>query len=138
MEKTHTYRRGKQSVYLPKTAYIHSSASVVGTKEGEGCFKEYYDRVDIKSSTVPFIDKKELELNSSIKPTDVNNNPLINSKKQEQVHNEIRKLLNQYYSINPKKEINAMTFIRKEIIQQEPNHTIFQIIAQLFHIDIRY
>lgn len=25
-------------------------------------FKEYYDRVDIKSSTVPFIDKKELEL----------------------------------------------------------------------------
>jgi transcription elongation factor Elf1 len=24
-------------------------------------FKEYYDRVDIKSSTVPFIDKKELE-----------------------------------------------------------------------------
>ena len=25
-------------------------------------FKEYYDRVDIKSSTVPFIDKKELEI----------------------------------------------------------------------------
>ena len=25
-------------------------------------FKEYYDRVDIKSSTVPFIDKKELEM----------------------------------------------------------------------------
>jgi transcription elongation factor Elf1 len=25
-------------------------------------FKEYYDRVDIKSSTVPFIDKKEIEL----------------------------------------------------------------------------
>ena len=24
--------------------------------------KEYYDRVDIKSSTVPFIDKKEIEL----------------------------------------------------------------------------
>ena len=78
----------------------------------------------------------ELELNSSIKPTDVNNNPLINSKKQEQVHNEIRKLLNQYYSINPKKEINAITFIRKEIIHQESNHTIFQIIAHLFHIDI--
>ena len=45
MEKTHTYRRGKQSVYLPKPAYIHSSASVVGTKEGEGCFKEYYDKI---------------------------------------------------------------------------------------------
>ena len=45
MEKTHTYRRGKQSVYLPKPAYIHSSASVVGTKEGEGCFKEYFDKV---------------------------------------------------------------------------------------------
>ena len=45
MEKNHTYRRGKQSVYLPKPAYIHSSASVVGTKEGEGCFKEYFDKI---------------------------------------------------------------------------------------------
>lgn len=45
MEKNHTYRRGKQSVCLPKPAYIHSSASVVGTKEGEGCFKEYFDKI---------------------------------------------------------------------------------------------
>lgn len=28
-------------------------------------FKEYYDRVDIKSSAVPFIDKKELEINKN-------------------------------------------------------------------------
>ena len=28
-------------------------------------FKEYYDRVDIKSSTVPFIDKKELEMKAA-------------------------------------------------------------------------
>ena len=28
-------------------------------------FKEYYDRIDIKSSTVPFIDKKEIELQNN-------------------------------------------------------------------------
>ena len=28
-------------------------------------FKEYYDRVDIKSSTIPFIDKKEIEQKNS-------------------------------------------------------------------------
>lgn len=45
MEKTQTYRCGKQSVKLPNPAYIHSSASVVGTKEGEGCFKDYFDMI---------------------------------------------------------------------------------------------
>lgn len=43
MEKKQTYRCGKQSVKLPNPAYIRSSASVVGTKEGEGCFSEYFD-----------------------------------------------------------------------------------------------
>ena len=45
MEKNHTYRCGRQSVRLPKPAYIHSSASVVGSKEGQGCFGELFDMV---------------------------------------------------------------------------------------------
>lgn len=45
MEKRQTYRCGKQSVKLPNPVYIHSSASVVGTKEGEGCLKEYFDKI---------------------------------------------------------------------------------------------
>lgn len=45
MEKNQTYRCGKQSVKLPYPAYVHSSASVVGTKEGEGCLKEYFDMI---------------------------------------------------------------------------------------------
>lgn len=32
-------------------------------------FKEYYDRVDIKSSAVPFIDKKELEASQKSQQT---------------------------------------------------------------------
>ncbi len=36
-------------------------------------FKEYYDRVDIKSSTVPFIDKKELEMNAQNDASEINN-----------------------------------------------------------------
>lgn len=45
MEKNHTYRCGRQSVRLPKPAYIHSSASVVGSKEGQGCFGTLFDMV---------------------------------------------------------------------------------------------
>ena len=45
MEKNHSYRCGKQSVYLPHPAYIHSSASVVGKKEGEGRLKDYFDMI---------------------------------------------------------------------------------------------
>lgn len=45
MEKNHTYRCGRQSVRLPKPAYIHSSASVVGSKEGQGCFGSLFDMV---------------------------------------------------------------------------------------------
>ena len=45
MEKNQTHRCGKQSVKLPNPAYIHSSASVVGTKEGEGRLKEYFDMI---------------------------------------------------------------------------------------------
>ena len=45
MEKNHTYRCGKQSVRLPFPAYIHSSASVVGTKEGQGCLGDLFDMV---------------------------------------------------------------------------------------------
>lgn len=45
MEKNQTVRYGKQSVFLNNPVYIHSSASVVGKKEGEGCFKEYFDKV---------------------------------------------------------------------------------------------
>ena len=37
-------------------------------------FKEYYDRVDIKSSTVPFIDKKELELKVAEDNESINEN----------------------------------------------------------------
>ena len=39
-------------------------------------FKEYYDRVDIKSSTVPFIDKKELEMKAA---KEVNGEPVENN-----------------------------------------------------------
>lgn len=45
MEKKQTYRCGKQSVKLPNPVYIHSSASVVGTKEGEGRLREYFDKI---------------------------------------------------------------------------------------------
>lgn len=45
MEKNHTYRCGRQSICLPKPVYIHSSASVVGSKEGQGCFGELFDMV---------------------------------------------------------------------------------------------
>lgn len=45
MEKNQSYRRGKQSVYLPRPVYIHSSASVVGKKEGEGRLKDYFDMI---------------------------------------------------------------------------------------------
>ncbi len=45
MEKNHTYRCGRQSVRLPRPAYIHSSASVVGSKEGQGCFGTLFDMV---------------------------------------------------------------------------------------------
>ncbi len=45
MAKIETYRCGKQSVRLPHPAYIHSSASVVGTKEGEGCLKDLFDMI---------------------------------------------------------------------------------------------
>lgn len=45
MEKNQSYRRGKQSVYLPHPVYIHSSASVVGKKEGEGRLKDYFDMI---------------------------------------------------------------------------------------------
>lgn len=43
MEKKKRFRCGKQSVKLPNPVYIHSSASVVGTKEGEGRLKDYFD-----------------------------------------------------------------------------------------------
>lgn len=45
MEKKQTYRYGKQSVKIPNPVYIHSSSSVVGTKEGEGCLKDYFDKI---------------------------------------------------------------------------------------------
>ena len=45
MEKNRTYRCGKQSVRLMNPVYIHSSASVVGTKEGQGCFGKLFDMV---------------------------------------------------------------------------------------------
>ncbi len=45
MEKHETHRHGKQSVKLPRPAYIHSSASVVGTKEGQGRLKDYFDMI---------------------------------------------------------------------------------------------
>ena len=45
MEKNQSYRRGKQSVYLPRPVFIHSSASVVGKKEGEGRLKDYFDMI---------------------------------------------------------------------------------------------
>ena len=43
MEKKESFRCGKQSVKLPYPVYIHSSASVVGTKEGEGSLKDLFD-----------------------------------------------------------------------------------------------
>lgn len=45
MEKKQTYKCGKQSVKLPHPVYIHSSASVVGKKEGEGRLKDYFDMI---------------------------------------------------------------------------------------------
>lgn len=36
-------------------------------------FKEYYDRVDIKSSSVPFIDKKEIDYSKSMNSINENN-----------------------------------------------------------------
>lgn len=44
-QKTESYRCGKQSVKLPRPAYIHSSASVVGKKEGQGRLKDYFDMI---------------------------------------------------------------------------------------------
>ena len=38
-------RCGNQSVKLPRPAYIHSSSSVVGKKEGEGRLKDYFDMI---------------------------------------------------------------------------------------------
>ena len=45
MEKKESFRCGKQSVKLPYPVYIHSSASVVGTKEGEGSLKDLFDMI---------------------------------------------------------------------------------------------
>ena len=45
MEKKESFRCGKQSVKLPCPVYIHSSASVVGTKEGEGSLKDLFDMI---------------------------------------------------------------------------------------------
>lgn len=45
MEKNQTYELGKQSVELKNPVYIRSSASVVGTKEGEGPLSELFDMV---------------------------------------------------------------------------------------------
>lgn len=45
MDKNKTHRCGNQSVRLPNPVYIHSSASVVGKKEGEGRLKDYFDMI---------------------------------------------------------------------------------------------
>lgn len=45
MANKENFRLGKQSVRLPHPAYIHSSASVVGKKEGEGRLKDYFDMI---------------------------------------------------------------------------------------------
>ena len=38
-------RVGQRSIQFLKPPHVAASASVVGKKEGEGCFKDYFDKV---------------------------------------------------------------------------------------------
>ena len=44
-EKRETYTLGKQSIELKQPVFIRDSASVVGTKEGQGPLAELFDMI---------------------------------------------------------------------------------------------